>query len=105
MLPLLSHDPKVFWAVWSKSIHWFTTKIDCKQRLIFTVLIDLKFGQGHLNLITSFPHPNNVSLAVWSKYMHWLTRYTAGKLIFTVLTALKIGSRSPNSDQIVYFFQ
>ena len=25
-----------------------------------------KWGQGHQNLITSFPHPNNVSLPVWS---------------------------------------
>ena len=60
-------------------------------------MVTLKFGQGHLNLITSFPHPNNVSLAVWSLSMHWFTRYTADKA--------QTGSWSPNSDQIVYLCQ
>ena len=69
-------------------------------------MVTLRFGQGHLNLVTSFPHPNNVSLAVCSKSMNWVT--TADKAHFYSLNcvvALKIGSRSPNSDQIVYLSQ
>ena len=68
-------------------------------------MVTLKFGQGYQNLITSFPHPNNVSLADLSKSMHWFTRYTAAKAHFYSLNnmvTMKIGSKSPNSDQIVY---
>ena len=65
----------------------------------------LKFDQGYWHLINSFPHSNNLSLAVLSKFMHWFTKHTAGKAHFyslnNVLTMI-IGSRSPNSDQIVY---
>ena len=65
-------------------------------------LVTLKFGQGHLNLFISFPHPNNVFLA------DWFTRYTADKARFYSLKSvvtLKIESRSPNPDQIVYLSQ
>ena len=56
-------------------------------------------GQGHLNLIASFPRPNNVSLALWSKSMHWFTRYTADKAhILIVWWPWKLG-------QIVYLSQ
>ena len=70
-------------------------------------MVTLKFSQGYRNLITSFPYPNNVSLADLSKSMHWFTRYTADKAhfySFNNLVNMKIGSRSPNSDQIVYLF-
>ena len=70
-------------------------------------MVTLKFGQGYRNLITSFPDPNNVSLADLSKSMHWFTRYTADKAhfySFDNVATLKIGSRSPNSDQIIYLF-
>ena len=66
----------------------------------------LKFDQGYRNLITSFPHPNNVSLADLSKSMHSFTRYTADKAHFYSLNnvaTMKIGS--VNSDQIVYLSQ
>ena len=70
-------------------------------------VVTLKFGQGYRNLITFSPHPNNVSLADLSKSMHWFTRYTADKAhfhSFNNVVTMKIGSRSPNSDQIVYLF-
>ena len=69
-------------------------------------VVTLKFGQSHLEHITTFPHPNNGSLAVRSKSMYWFTRYTADTAHFYSLNsmvALKIGSRSPNSDQICSF--
>ena len=68
-------------------------------------VVTLKFGQGYRNLITSFPHPNNVSLADLSKSMHWFTRYTVDKAhfySFNNVVTMKIGSGSPNSDQIIY---
>ena len=43
-----------------------------------------------------------------SSFAHWFTRYTAYKAQFFSLNSvvtLKIGSRSPNSDQIVYLSQ
>ena len=99
----------VFFPVWSKSMHWFTTKIDCKAHFYsINSVVTLKFGHGHLNFIISFPRPNNVSLAVWSKSMHWFTRYTADKVHFYSLNSvvtLKIESRSPYSDQTVYLSQ
>ena len=70
-------------------------------------MVTLKFGQGYGNLITSLPHLNNVSLADLSKSMHWFTTYTADKALFysfNTMETTKIGSRSPNSDQIVYLF-
>ena len=39
--------------------------------------------------------------------MHWFTKYTADKAhfySFNNVVTMKIGSRSPNSDQIVYLF-
>ena len=63
-------------------------------------MVTLKFGHGHINLITSFRCPNNVSLAVWSKSMHWFTRYTAGKAHFYSLNSLKNWVKVTNSDQI-----
>ena len=70
-------------------------------------VVTLNFGQGYRNLIISFPHPNNVSSADLSKSMLWFTRYTADKAhfySFNNVVTMKIGSRSPNSDQIVYLF-
>ena len=70
-------------------------------------MVTLKCGQDYRNLITSFPHPNNVSLADLLKSMHWFTRCTADKALFYILNnvvTMKIGTRSPNSDQIVYLF-
>ena len=70
-------------------------------------MVTLKFGQSYRNLITSFFHSNNVSLADLSKSMHWFTRYTADKAHFynfNTMVTMKMGSRSPNSDQIVYLF-
>ena len=48
-----------------------------------------KWGQGHQNLITSFPCPNVVSMQVWSKSTNWLKKKNRvqTRLIFTVLIA------------------
>ena len=57
--------------------------------------------QGHQNVITSFPRPNNVFLAVWLKSMHWFTTKTANKAHFyslNSLVSLKIRSSSPKSN-------
>ena len=44
----------------------------------FKVLVwPWKWGQGHQNLITSFPRPNNVPVQVWSKSTHWFRRQSA----------------------------
>ena len=38
-----------------------------------------KWGQGHQNLTTSFPRPNNVSMPLWSNSAHWFRRKSADK--------------------------
>ena len=74
----------------------------CENRCLYRVIIE-----ASSSVLYALAHTNNVSLADLSKSMHWFTRYTADKAHFYSLNnvvTMKIGSRSPNSDQIVYLF-
>ena len=109
-LSLLSPDPIMcFWQFGQNPCIGSVLRLNTNKGHFYSLnsVVTLKFGQGHLNPITSSSRPNNVSLAVWSKSMHWFTRYTADKAHFYSLNSvvtMKIGSRSPNSDQIVYLY-
>ena len=70
------------------------------QYLTFKVLVrPWKWGEGHQNLIISFPCLSGVSVQVWSKSTNWFRRERADKAnfysLYSVVT-LKIRSRSPN---------
>ena len=50
------------------------------QNLSFKVPVwPWKWDQGHQNLITSFPHHNDVSVLVWSNSIYWFMRQTDGR--------------------------
>ena len=53
-----------------------------------------KWGQGHQNLTTVFPSPNNASVQVWSKSIHWFRRQSADK-------RLRRRRRDPHQKQYV----
>ena len=92
--------------MWLVKIHTLVQYKIRLQTMLFMAWWPWNLVKVTKNLITSFPHPN-VSLADLSKSLHWFTRYTADKAHFDSLNnvmAIKIGSRSPNSDQIVYLF-
>ena len=75
------------------------------QNLKFKVLVwPWKWGQGHKNLMTSFPCPNGVSVQVWSKSTYWFRRWVQKRLIFTVFLVWwpwKLGQGHPN---LIKFF-
>ena len=72
------------------------------QNLSFKVPVwPCKWDQGHQNLITSFPHPNDVAVLVWSNSIYWFMRQSAHKARFLSLynvVTLKMRSRSPKSN-------
>ena len=91
-------------------IHQLVQEIECRKRLIYTVLImwwPWKLGQGYQNLINSFNYPIDTIHEVWPESIIWFKRYGAGKPfwwkfhIHSAGVTFKIRSRSPRSN---YFF-
>ena len=69
--------------------------------------VALTMGQGHQNLISSFSCHNNIVVKVWSKSIHSFM-IDFGQTIFKNLSpcvTLKIGSRSPKSNQFFFMSQ
>ena len=61
-----------------------------------------KHDEGHQNLITSFPNPNDVSVLIWTNSIYWFMKKSAHKSHFLSISSvvtLKIRSRSPKSNQ------
>ena len=65
--------------------------------------VTLKIGQGHQNLINSYPPPSSVSMQVLSKFTNWFRRWYTKMAdfysLYSMLT-LKSRSRSPKSNQL-----
>ena len=65
-------------------------------------------GQGHQNLISSFPCLNNIAVQVWSNpFIHSGDRVHKNHIPTNLSppVTLKMGSRSPKSNQFFYMSQ
>ena len=89
--------------VWSKSMDWFRTSEDNPLKPYFghfkVMVWPWKWGQGHQNLINTFPPPNNVSVHAWSKSTLCFRRYHTETIFWTfqsVAVALKYGHSHQN---------
>ena len=89
-----------------KVICWytgFTFKLGCRQavlgqNLTFKALVwPWKWGQGHQNLITSLPRPNNLSVPVWSKFTHGFRWESADKKLRQLRRAPALPTLTPKA--------
>ena len=89
-------------------IYSFLQEIGCAQAIFQQSKPSCEWGQGHQNLISSFTCPSIVDVQVWSKSIHSYKRQNANKPFPNILSppvTLKMGSRSPKSNQFGYMSQ